>query len=178
MNIFWRDFFVTHSRFFLGFLKLNNLHCLYFCNRHNVPIVENLARSFTQTKASIKDVLEVWSKHKNCFWRILQNTMNGFYLFWRYILVTNKRRSTSDILLSRNMNRDTPPFDRRYIFLYLFLPASGSVIPIADIRGSDSLNYGKGEKILRCKLASCYRLVDLHGWSNGIRNHITVSCHF
>ena len=58
---------------------------------------------------------------------------------------------------------------------HVVFSASGSVIPIADIRGSDALNYGKGEKILRCKLASCYRLVDMHGWSNGIRNHITVS---
>ncbi len=57
----------------------------------------------------------------------------------------------------------------------IFIVASGSAIPVADIRGVDSMNYGKGEKILRCKLASCYRLVDLYGWSNGINNHITVS---
>ena len=104
--------------------------------------------------------------------------MVSIYYEDTHILETNKRKSTCDIVLSINMNGDMPSFGRRYIYLYLFLPASGSVIPIADIRGSDSLNYGKGEKILRCKLASCYRLVDLHGWSNGIRNHITVSCHF
>jgi len=49
-----------------------------------------------------------------------------------------------------------------------------TVIPIADIRGVDSLNYSKGEKILRCKLAACYRLADLAGWSHGIYNHITA----
>ena len=95
-----------------------------------------------------------------------------FFIYFEDVLET---------VFSRNVDRDMPLFDRRYIFRFtfnLFVPASGSVIPIADIRGSDSLNYGKGEKILRCKLASCYRLVDLHGWSNGIRNHITVSCHF
>jgi hypothetical protein len=27
----------------------------------------------------------------------------------------------------------------------------------------------------RCKLAALYRLVDLHGWTQGIYNHITVS---
>ncbi|XP_041476542.1 gamma-adducin-like isoform X3 [Lytechinus variegatus] len=48
------------------------------------------------------------------------------------------------------------------------------VIPVADIRGSDSVNYSKGEKALRCKLASLYRLVDLHGWTHLIYNHISA----
>ncbi|KAI0212225.1 Protein hu-li tai shao [Lamellibrachia satsuma] len=52
--------------------------------------------------------------------------------------------------------------------------AAGPVIPIADIRGVDSMNYCKGEKMLRCKLASCYRLVDLFGWSNSIHCYITA----
>lgn len=56
----------------------------------------------------------------------------------------------------------------------VFSKSSGAAIPIADIRGVDSMNYGKGEKILRCKLASCYRLVDLHGWTNGISHHVTA----
>lgn len=47
--------------------------------------------------------------------------------------------------------------------------------PINDIRGIDGLKYAKGEKALRCKLASVYRLVELYGWSMGIYNHITVS---
>lgn len=53
------------------------------------------------------------------------------------------------------------------------LGASGP--PINDIRGIDGLKYAKGEKLLRCKLASVYRLVELYGWSMGIYNHITVS---
>ena len=32
----------------------------------------------------------------------------------------------------------------------------------------------QGEKLLRCKLASVYRLVQLQGWSQGIYNHITA----
>lgn len=48
------------------------------------------------------------------------------------------------------------------------------VIPINDIRGVDGLRYTKGEKLLRCKLAAVYRLVDLYGWSENIYNHITV----
>lgn len=50
-----------------------------------------------------------------------------------------------------------------------------SGMPINDIRGVDAFRYAKGEKLLRCKLASVYRLVDLYGWSQGIYNHITVS---
>ena len=48
------------------------------------------------------------------------------------------------------------------------------VIPINDIKGVDFPSYVKGEKIIRCKLAALYRLVDLFGWSQSIYNHITV----
>ncbi|XP_076435277.1 uncharacterized protein LOC143275160 isoform X2 [Babylonia areolata] len=51
---------------------------------------------------------------------------------------------------------------------------SSPVIPINDIRGVETLGYSKQEKLLRCKLASCYRLVDLFGWTHGIYNHISV----
>lgn len=52
--------------------------------------------------------------------------------------------------------------------------SSRCVIPINDIKGVDFPSYVKGEKILRCKLAALYRLVDLFGWSQSIYNHITV----
>jgi adducin len=51
---------------------------------------------------------------------------------------------------------------------------SASLIPINDIRGIDTLNYAKGERLVRCKLASLYRLIDLYGWASGISNHISV----
>ena len=47
--------------------------------------------------------------------------------------------------------------------------------PINDIRGLEGLTYAKGEKLLRCKLAAIYRLIDMHGWSQNIYNHCTVS---
>lgn len=53
--------------------------------------------------------------------------------------------------------------------------AGGSIMPVADIRNADSESYIKGEKILRCKLASLYRLVEYHGWTHSIYNHISVS---
>jgi adducin len=37
------------------------------------------------------------------------------------------------------------------------------------------MGYAKGEKILRCKLASAYRLMDLYGWTQGVYNQISVS---
>merc|ERR1740119_41034 len=52
--------------------------------------------------------------------------------------------------------------------------SSTAVIPINDIRGLESMIYAKGEKQLRCKLAAVYRLIDLHGWTQGIYNHVTA----
>ncbi|XP_059830124.1 alpha-adducin isoform X2 [Hypanus sabinus] len=50
----------------------------------------------------------------------------------------------------------------------------GMVTPVNDLRGSESVAYEKGEKLLRCKLAAFHRLADLFGWSQLIYNHITV----
>lgn len=52
--------------------------------------------------------------------------------------------------------------------------AGPAIIPINDIRGIDSLKYDKAEKLLRCKVASVYRLIDLNGWSQNIYNHISA----
>lgn len=49
------------------------------------------------------------------------------------------------------------------------------VIPINDIRGMESMGYEKGEKILRCKLAAAFRLLDMYGLAqNGINNIVTA----
>jgi adducin len=49
------------------------------------------------------------------------------------------------------------------------------VIPINDIRGVESMGYEKGEKILRCKLAATFRLLDIYGLAaNGINNMVTA----
>jgi adducin len=50
----------------------------------------------------------------------------------------------------------------------------GPVTPIGDIHGADTLNYTKGEKVVRGKLASCYRLADIYGWSHGLDGYITA----
>jgi adducin len=48
------------------------------------------------------------------------------------------------------------------------------VVPINDIRGVESMGYAKGEKIIRCKLAAVFRLMDLYGWTQGIYNQVSV----
>ncbi|XP_051175891.1 MATH and LRR domain-containing protein PFE0570w isoform X2 [Leptopilina boulardi] len=51
---------------------------------------------------------------------------------------------------------------------------SNCVVPINDIRGVESMGYAKGEKLLRCKLASVFRLLDLYGWTQGVGGRITA----
>lgn len=50
----------------------------------------------------------------------------------------------------------------------------GPVAPISDIRGAEALNYRKGEKVLRCKLAACYRLASIYRWDEGPYCSITA----
>jgi len=52
----------------------------------------------------------------------------------------------------------------------------GPVSAIGDIHGVDTLNYTKDEKVIRGKIASCYRLADINGWSHGLDSYITVGC--
>lgn len=52
--------------------------------------------------------------------------------------------------------------------------SSNCVVPINDIRGIESMGYGKGEKILRSKLAATFRLLDLYGWTQGLGSQITA----
>ncbi|XP_072258896.1 beta-adducin [Pyxicephalus adspersus] len=42
---------------------------------------------------------------------------------------------------------------------------SSMVAPINDLHCNESLPLAKGEKLMRCKLASIYRLIDLYGWA-------------
>ena len=51
------------------------------------------------------------------------------------------------------------------------------VTPINDMYGVESTTMVKGEKLMRCKLASLYRLVDLHSWAHFANSYITVSQH-
>lgn len=49
------------------------------------------------------------------------------------------------------------------------------VTPINDLHGSDPATLVKGERLMRCKLASVHRLFDLFGWAQISRTCLTVS---
>lgn len=79
--------------------------------------------------------------------------------------------------------REGPPGDLQQLSDIMGVPAAriGSifkgancVVPINDIRGVEAMGYEKGEKILRCKLASTFRLLDLYGWTKGLGSQITA----
>ncbi|XP_037032848.1 protein hu-li tai shao isoform X3 [Bradysia coprophila] len=52
--------------------------------------------------------------------------------------------------------------------------SSNCVLPINDIRGVEAMGYAKGEKILRCKMAATFRLLDLYGWTQCLGAQVTA----
>jgi len=110
--------------------------------------------------------------------------VRGLKLRQRVSLVLNDkilREELEDIVKSYSENGPRYQAIRAYQdFLVPTPPCSGAglpamtLTPIADIRGSETLNYTKQERLLRCKVAAVYRLIDLLGWSQGIYNHITA----
>lgn len=49
------------------------------------------------------------------------------------------------------------------------------VTPINDLHGWEPGSMVKGERLMRCKLASTHRLFDLYGWAQISRTCLTVS---
>ncbi|TPP60862.1 Alpha-adducin [Fasciola gigantica] len=49
-------------------------------------------------------------------------------------------------------------------------------IPINDLRGEEAATYSREECVLRRTLAALYRLIDIHGWTQSIYNHISARC--
>ncbi|XP_030057762.1 beta-adducin isoform X2 [Microcaecilia unicolor] len=48
------------------------------------------------------------------------------------------------------------------------------VTPINDMHGSDSTTLVKGERLMRCKVTSIYRLLDLYGWAQLSNTYVTL----
>ncbi|XP_058406980.1 beta-adducin [Diceros bicornis minor] len=46
--------------------------------------------------------------------------------------------------------------------------------PINDLHTADSLNLAKGERLMRCKISSVYRLLDLYGWAQLSDTYVTL----
>ncbi|XP_078095375.1 beta-adducin isoform X2 [Mustelus asterias] len=53
-------------------------------------------------------------------------------------------------------------------------PGVTMVAPINDFRATESLALVKGERLMRCKVASIYRLLDLFGWVQLANTYITL----
>ena len=119
---------------------------------------------------SIKVNTFLYDKFSLFFRNLIEN-----WWFWLWIVIFSNQDSGADgvtALLSNMMNvkqssGGTTAISGAGISL-------GSVIPINDIRGLEGMSYTKNEKLLRCKLAAVYRLVDMYGWTQSIYNHISV----
>nr|XP_060642925.1 beta-adducin [Anolis sagrei ordinatus] len=49
-----------------------------------------------------------------------------------------------------------------------------TVTPVNDLHAVDSAALAKGERLMRCKLASVYRLLDLYGWAQFSSTSVTL----
>ncbi|XP_003228565.1 beta-adducin isoform X2 [Anolis carolinensis] len=49
-----------------------------------------------------------------------------------------------------------------------------TVTPVNDLHAADSVALAKGERLMRCKLASVYRLLDLYGWAQFSSTAVTL----
>ncbi|XP_006035763.1 beta-adducin [Alligator sinensis] len=49
-----------------------------------------------------------------------------------------------------------------------------TVTPINDLHGTDSMSLVKGERLMRCKISSIYRLLDLYGWAQISSTYVTL----
>uniref|UniRef100_A0A8D0GNI0 Adducin 2 n=1 Tax=Sphenodon punctatus TaxID=8508 RepID=A0A8D0GNI0_SPHPU len=48
------------------------------------------------------------------------------------------------------------------------------VTPINDLHGIESVSLVKGERLMRCKVSSIYRLLDLYGWAQLSNTYVTL----
>lgn len=64
-----------------------------------------------------------------------------------------------------------------HLCLASFLPSADMmmVTPINDLHGWEPGSMVKGERLMRCKLASVHRLFDLFGWAQIGHTCLTVS---
>ncbi|XP_036291542.1 beta-adducin [Pipistrellus kuhlii] len=49
-----------------------------------------------------------------------------------------------------------------------------TMTPINDLHTADPLNLAKGERLMRCKISSVYRLLDLYGWAQLSDTYVTM----
>uniref|UniRef100_A0A8C8AAX9 Uncharacterized protein n=1 Tax=Otus sunia TaxID=257818 RepID=A0A8C8AAX9_9STRI len=54
-------------------------------------------------------------------------------------------------------------------------PRLAAVTPINDLHGPEAPALAKGERLMRCKVGSIHRLLDLYGWAQLGHAAVTVS---
>ena len=147
-------------------------------NHHSLTCARFLDASLLSTSATN---LIVKTLHSTC---LPVNTGHfSFHYSWHHLKVpyyVHPLRSIGvDILLAIFQYRTVGILfqwfilsDRDCIFHACFVAVGSAAIPVSDIRGVDSLNYSKQEKIIRNKTASLYRLADIFAMGNSL---ITVS---
>uniref|UniRef100_A0A669Q143 Adducin 2 n=1 Tax=Phasianus colchicus TaxID=9054 RepID=A0A669Q143_PHACC len=67
---------------------------------------------------------------------------------------------------------------KKRVTMILQSPVSGgltAVTPINDLHGPDAPALAKGERLMRCKVSSVHRLLDLYGWAQLGHAAVTVS---
>ncbi|THD19617.1 Adducin protein 1 [Fasciola hepatica] len=80
-------------------------------------------------------------------------------------------------LLSQNVKLDgLSEFKDAFRLLSSDFRCSLPTIPINDLRGEEAATYSREECVLRRTLAALYRLIDIHGWTQSIYNHISARC--
>ncbi|XP_004369431.1 beta-adducin [Trichechus manatus latirostris] len=69
---------------------------------------------------------------------------------------------------------------KKRVTMILQSPVSGpdqdfsTMTPINDLHTADSLNLAKGERLMRCKISSVYRLLDIYGWAQLSDTYVTL----
>ena len=114
----------------------------------------------------------------------ISRDVRGLKLRQRVSLILNDktvRDELEDIVSSYYQNGPRPANEGYRTYQDFLIPSfhggqmPSAVYPIADSRGTGTLNYSKQERSLRCKLASVYRLVHHFGWNRSMYEHSSVS---
>uniref|UniRef100_A0A8C9RXU9 Adducin 2 (beta) n=1 Tax=Scleropages formosus TaxID=113540 RepID=A0A8C9RXU9_SCLFO len=93
------------------------------------------------------------------------------------ILQSPSFREELDVLIQEQVKKGSSSsslWALRQIADFMASHAMTLVTPINDLHGWEPSSMAKGERLMRCKLASVYRLLDLYGWAQLSRAQLTL----
>ncbi|XP_039624363.1 beta-adducin isoform X1 [Polypterus senegalus] len=85
-----------------------------------------------------------------------------------------KKGNNSSNLLALQQIADFMALHGAPASLPIYSSSMTMVTPINDLHGSEPGTLAKGERLMRCKLTSVYRLLDLHGWVQLTSAYLTL----